>query len=118
MNTRLETKQLSQPPTRDNVPGSLLGVGLNNNLSISVAVPKGIDTGRVGLRHMIGLGNQIDQHKLKAQQLRKLTKCAWRSTVTTTTKRWFVLYDSSNNGSGNGGQGKLLLLTQYECYFL
>ena len=105
MNNSSDTSQLLQTPTGGNGPGALSGVGYNNSFSVTSPVSKEVPSTQVGLRHIVGLGNQVDRHKLKAEELRKLSKGALRNAVTTTSKRWFVLYDDSHNPIGDGGPG-------------
>ena len=81
-----------------NTAGSLSSVATPKSLSVTSKFMKKSSTGQVpGLRHR----NMIEKHMLKAESLGKIRK-SFHIAPKNVVKRWFVLYDDSQESVGRG----------------
>ena len=91
-----------------NGPGSIISIGLSNSLSVISPLIKDSNSGQVsGLRHRVNLGQKIEKHLLKAEELRKISK-GFNISSRNAVKRWFVLYDDSHKPIGGGDNCKFI----------
>ena len=81
-----------------NAAGSPSSVATQKSLSVASKFMKKSSTGQVpGLRHR----NMTEKHMLKAESLGKIRK-SFHIAPKNVVKRWFVLYDDSQESVGRG----------------